>query len=115
MKKILISSQTQQLDVQTMVAQGISSYELMERAVHELYANMRTVCGKVDGKNFVVVSGTGNNGGDGLGVARLLIHDNADVKMWVCDFSEKMSAECRKNLGHGYGFGMCYNVEQNGF
>lgn len=98
MKKILISSQTQQLDVQTMVAQGISSYELMERAVHELYANMRTVCGKVDGKNFVVVSGTGNNGGDGLGVARLLIHDNADVKVWVCDFSEKMSAECRKNL-----------------
>lgn len=98
MKKILISSQTQQLDAQTMVAQGITSYELMERAVHELHATMRTICGNFEGKNFVVVAGTGNNGGDGLGVARLLKQDNADVKVWVCDFSEKMSAECRKNL-----------------
>ncbi len=98
MKKILTSLQTQQLDAQTMFAQGITSYELMERAVVALFGEMKTVVPDVFGKNFVVIAGTGNNGGDGLGLARMLKNGNANVSVWFCDFSQKISDECRKNL-----------------
>jgi len=98
MKKILTSSQTRQLDAQTMVAQEITSYELMERAVVALFAKMKTVVPDVSGKNFVVIAGTGNNGGDGLGLARMLKNENANVSVWFCDFSQKISDECRKNM-----------------
>lgn len=98
MKKILTSSQAQKLDALTMAAQGVSSYELMERAVCELYAHLKTFVGNVDGKRFVVVSGTGNNGGDGLGLARKLKEDNADVSVCMCDFSVNISPECLVNL-----------------
>ena len=98
MKKILTSSQTRQLDAQTMVAQGITSYELMERAVVALFAEMKSIVPDVSGKNFIVVAGTGNNGGDGLGLARMLKNGNANVSVWFCDFSENISDECRKNL-----------------
>ena len=98
MKKILTSSQAQKLDALTMAAQGVSSYELMERAVCELYAHLKTFVGNVDDKRFVVVSGTGNNGGDGLGLARKLKEDNADVSVCMCDFSANISPECLVNL-----------------
>lgn len=98
MKKILTSQQTKQLDALTMSAQGISSYELMERAVQKLYADMKYYCPDLDRKNFLVVAGTGNNGGDGLGVARMLKNANLNVSVWLCDFSSKISPECQTNI-----------------
>ena len=85
MKKILTSHQTKELDALTMSAQGISSYELMERAVQRLYDEMKSICPNMTGKNFLVVAGIGNNGGDGLGVARMLKSTNANVTVWFCD------------------------------
>ena len=98
MRKILSSQQTKQLDVLTMSAQGISSYELMERAVQNLHAEMKIFCPDFGKKNFLVVAGTGNNGGDGLGVARMLKNANVNVSVWFCDFSSKISPECQTNI-----------------
>ena len=98
MKKILSSQQTKQLDALTMSAQGISSYELMERAVQNLYAEMRNYCPDFSKKNYLVVAGTGNNGGDGLGVARMLKNANVNVSVWFCDFSSKITPECQTNI-----------------
>ncbi len=98
MRKILSSQQTKQLDAITMSAQGISSYELMERAVQNLYAEMEIYCPDFGNKNFLVVAGTGNNGGDGLGVARMLKNANLNVSVWLCDFSSKISPECQTNI-----------------
>ena len=98
MKKILTSQQTKQLDALTMSAQGISSYELMERAVQKLFADMKSYCPDIARKNFLVVAGTGNNGGDGLGVARMLKEVNANVTVWLCDFSSRISPECQTNI-----------------
>lgn len=98
MKKILSSQQTKQLDALTMSAQGISSYELMERAVQNLYAEMNNYCPDFGKKNYLVVAGTGNNGGDGLGVARMLKNANVNVSVWFCDFSSKISPECQTNI-----------------
>ena len=98
MKKILTSQQTRNLDLMTMKTQGISSYELMELAVVALFSEMKAIVPNVSGKNFLIVSGTGNNGGDGLGLARMLKNEKANVNVWFCDFSERISDECRKNL-----------------
>ncbi|MBO7481999.1 MAG: NAD(P)H-hydrate dehydratase [Bacteroidales bacterium] len=98
MKKILTSQQTKQLDALTMSAQGVSSYELMERAVRNLYAEMKSYCHDLDKKNFLVVAGTGNNGGDGLGLARMLKNANLNVSVWFCDFSNKITPECQTNI-----------------
>lgn len=106
MRKILTSSQAQKLDALTMAAQGVSSYELMERAVCELYVHLKSFCGNVAGKSFVVVSGTGNNGGDGLGLARKLKEDKADVSVCMCDFSTNISSECLINLNKVKGMGI---------
>lgn len=98
MRKIFTSKQAKDLDKMTMEAQGVSSYELMERAVYELFRAIEDTLGNVSPLKFIVVAGTGNNGGDGLGIARLLMGRNANVKVWLCDFSDRITDECSQNL-----------------
>lgn len=78
---------------------NISSYGLMERAVFQLFGKMADrISWRFGDVQFIVVAGTGNNGGDGLGVARLLMEKKARVEVWLCDFSSKMTPECKMNL-----------------
>lgn len=99
MRKILTSAQARKLDEMTISKLNITSYELMERAVHQLFQKMAdSVSWHFENKRFIVVAGCGNNGGDGLGVARLLMEHNANVVVWLCDFSSRITPECQKNL-----------------
>lgn len=98
MRKILSAKQSRELDQMTISAMEISSYQLMERAVCALFEHVGHIFGNLAEKRFVVVSGTGNNGGDGLGLARKLKEANADVEVWMCDFSQNISQECQINL-----------------
>ncbi len=41
----------------------------------------------------LILAGAGNNGGDGLAAARMLHYEFYPVKVWVCDFSGKRSAD----------------------
>ena len=68
--KILTSKQIQQADFQTIQNEPIKSIDLMERAalkcfewIHDKYDLSYT---------FHAFCGTGNNGGDGLAIARML-------------------------------------------
>lgn len=98
MRKILTSAQLRELDKMTISALDISSYELMERAVRKLFEHIKTIVGDLISRKFIVVAGTGNNGGDGLGIARMLRGRGADVTVWFCDFSQKITDECMINL-----------------
>ncbi len=98
MRKILSSSQAKELDKATISSLGISSYQLMEIAVNKLFEHLKLKLGNLSANNFIVVAGMGNNGGDGLGIARLLKLQNVDVKVWFCNFSDKISEECKENL-----------------
>ncbi|MDD3860603.1 MAG: NAD(P)H-hydrate dehydratase [Bacteroidales bacterium] len=49
-------------------------------------------------KKFVIISGCGNNGGDGLAIARLMYQQAVDVETYFCAFSENISNDCNVNF-----------------
>ena len=98
--KIFTSRAIYELDSATCEAQQISSIDLMERAA-ELVAdelNSRFL----PGQRFVVMAGPGNNGGDALAVARMLIERGYKrVEVFLFNVTGKLSHDCdeeRKKL-----------------
>src|SRR6267142_5344901 len=81
MLKILSAGQIKELDRFTIEHEPISPINLMERAcqafLHWFVQNV-TIEKKVG-----VICGTGNNGGDGLGIARLLKERGYPVTVWI--------------------------------
>ena len=69
--KILNSDQIKLLDQETIAIQNISSWQLMERASE---AVTDAILDKIKGQQpaFSIFCGKGNNGGDGLAIARIL-------------------------------------------
>jgi ADP-dependent NAD(P)H-hydrate dehydratase / NAD(P)H-hydrate epimerase len=94
--KILTSKQIRQADSFTIENEPISSINLMERACR---AFVQWFITQFDATIKVgVVCGTGNNGGDGLGIARMLIEWGYDVKAWVVRGSVPESSDFKVNL-----------------
>lgn len=81
MIKILSSKQIKELDEATIKQEPIASIDLMERAC-ETFVTWFSELFDTD-KKIGIVCGTGNNGGDGLGIARLLNDSNYNVMVWV--------------------------------
>src|SRR5690554_2471853 len=98
--KILNQAQMQRVDQQTMIDQRISSVELMERAVHELYNSIYQFSWFDPLSAVYVLAGSGNNGGDGIGLARLLGEEGMEVKLYFCDYGTPSdeNMHMRKNL-----------------
>ncbi len=94
--KILSAEQIKVCDAFTIQNEPISSIDLMERAT--------TACIKHIVKNasidseFIIFCGKGNNGGDGLAIARFLIKRNYSVKVYIINHSENASDDFKINL-----------------
>ena len=87
MKKIVSAVQLREADQFTIEHEPISSIELMERAAK---AFTKTYCKQFSSSRPVkIFCGPGNNGGDGLAVARLLHKKKYDVQVYILqnDFS----------------------------
>ncbi len=96
MLKILTPHQTKELDAYTIQYRPIESIDLMESACHAL---LTWITERFDpSKKVGVVCGTGNNGGDGLGVARLLKDVGYTVKVWIVKGAVAESADFKINL-----------------
>jgi len=81
MLKILSAQQTRALDVYTIAHEPIASIDLMERASQ---AFVTWFTGRFPVTERVgIVCGTGNNGGDGLAIARLLKEWGYTVRVWI--------------------------------
>jgi ADP-dependent NAD(P)H-hydrate dehydratase / NAD(P)H-hydrate epimerase len=74
---------------------GIASLELMERAGVGLADEVRR---RVPEGRVVVVAGKGNNGGDGLVVARLLRESGREVDVLLLAPGEELRGDARTNL-----------------
>lgn len=93
MHDILNCSQMKEADRHTIEDIGVPSMVLMERAALSVVEEM-TGDGQDPGKTLVVC-GTGNNGGDGLAIARLLHLKGYKVFVECVGNPDKMTAETR--------------------
>ena len=94
--KILNAEQIRALDAHTIKNEPISSLDLMERASHA-FVNWFINCFDVS-KSVSIFCGKGNNGGDGLAIARLLSGKGFQVRIFVIEYSEKGSDDFKQNL-----------------
>ena len=94
--KILNTEQIRQLDKYTIENEPISSLDLMERASN---AFVYWFCNQfVNTRPVAVFCGKGNNGGDGLAIARILDTLGYDVKVYIVAYTADESADFKQNL-----------------
>ena len=93
--KIFRSDQIKEIDASTIIHEPISSVNLMERAAAML---LGWYMGRFDRSESVYVfAGPGNNGGDGIALARMLALNRYNVEVYYVKFTEKTSDDWEKN------------------
>ncbi|MCO4818174.1 MAG: NAD(P)H-hydrate dehydratase [Bacteroidetes bacterium] len=94
--KILNPSQLKKVDAYTIQSEPISSLNLMERAGESCSSWIKHKFSTSE--QIAVICGTGNNGGDGLVIARLLLESGYAVDTFVVDTGNSKSTEFIENL-----------------
>ncbi|MBV1888298.1 MAG: NAD(P)H-hydrate dehydratase [Urechidicola sp.] len=94
--KILTAHQMYLADEATLKSEGITSLELMERTATLCFSWILNKFTNTS-KKMYVFCGVGNNGGDGLVIARLLHQNGYNVHCFVVNFAKKRSAEFLTN------------------
>jgi NAD(P)H-hydrate epimerase len=96
--RLVTAKEMQTIDRHAIEKVGIDSMVLMENAgIKSLLALEKALNGIKD-KKITVVCGKGNNGGDGLVIARHLFNNRVPVNVFVVSSPEKLSVDARKNL-----------------
>src|SRR6266853_3275788 len=93
--KILSTKQICEADAYTIAHEPISSIDLMERAARTCSDWILNHLDK--SVSFKIFCGTGNNGGDGLAIARLLGKDVFRVEVYVVRYSNNSSPDFLTN------------------
>ena len=100
--KVYTAAQIRAWDAYTIQHEPVSSLQLMERAAqaccHWIISNY-TLKGKV----YYVFCAKGNNGGDGLALARLLLERHIPVLVYILEFGHKGTADFQANLERLHG------------
>ena len=93
--KILNIEQVRQADQYTIQYEPITSVDLMERAATQVFRWILSRCMEKD--SVKIFCGMGNNGGDGLVLARLLFAQGAMPQVYMVRYAENMSHDCEIN------------------
>lgn len=97
--KILSSEQIRNADKYTIKNQPIASLDLMEQAATNCYSEIQNKIGdQIAGQPIHIFCGVGNNGGDGLVMARLFFKAGFDVSIYVCRYSNKSTSDFKVNF-----------------
>ncbi|MEM7548261.1 MAG: NAD(P)H-hydrate dehydratase [Bacteroidota bacterium] len=94
--KILSAEQIREADKYTIEHEPISSVDLMERA-SLTFAEKFKKCYSVE-KPVVVIAGKGNNGGDGLAIARILSESGYKVSIYTFGSDSEGSDDFKENF-----------------
>lgn len=98
MQNLLTAAQTREVDAYTIQHQPIASIDLMEQAALA-FVNVFIKKFPETNTSIYVICGQGNNGGDGLAVARLLSGKGySNIKVFLANFSQNSSVDYLKNL-----------------
>lgn len=92
--KIFTASDLHKIDQSTVEQESISSLDLMERAASAIVYQI--ISRYPRNKHICIFAGPGNNGGDALAVARLLLVEGYNPKTYLFNAS-RLSEECQAN------------------
>ncbi len=93
--KILTVDKIREADAFTIKNEPIASIDLMERAASLCFQWI--ISHIPEGSRYLVFCGAGNNGGDGLALARMLKIKGFPVKVYLTGRDDQRSADCRTN------------------
>jgi len=114
--RILNHTQARAADRRAIEEYGISAESLMENAGLSVVGALERTLGSLDHLRVGVLCGTGNNGGDGLVVSRLLSAFQCCVEVWVVGdktrFSRETEAQYSKVLSAGISVSTISVVEE---
>ena len=96
--RVLNSTQMREADRRTIEEIGISSLVLMENAGRQVVAAMEAMYTDLSDRQVAVLCGRGNNGGDGLVVARTLLQRGVDVSVFLIGTVSDVRGDARTNL-----------------
>ncbi|MCO6475242.1 MAG: NAD(P)H-hydrate epimerase, partial [Phaeodactylibacter sp.] len=113
--KVFKAEQIRQLDQYTIQNEPIASIDLMERAALT-FTYWFTEQFPDTGRPIHIFCGPGNNGGDGLAVARMLHHRFYDVTVYRCRIGASTSEDFDTNLQRlpAHGGVPVHEVEKDG-
>lgn len=97
MRNLLTAQQVREADAYTITNEPVPSVQLMERASIAFVEKLASLL-PLEGLSILVCCGTGNNGGDGLAIARLL-HESylVNVHVWVVKYNDRETEDFRAN------------------
>ena len=107
--KILSSAAIRKVDAKTIQYENITSEELMERAATAFFNHFLQHYKDIE-KSIALFCGSGNNGGDGLVVARLLYEAGYNVDTYFIKIGETISDDCAINLDRAKTTGVNVNT-----
>ncbi len=97
MLPLLTAQQIREADAYTIANQQVSSIDLMERA-SKAFISWFVNCYPDKNQSISIYCGTGNNGGDGLAIARLLSALTYKVNVKIVHYKDGGSADFKANL-----------------
>lgn len=105
--KLASVAQMREMDRQTIEDFGLPSLVLMENAARCVVDDMERRFAPLAGKHVAVVCGKGNNGGDGLAIARhLATRSKASVTVWLAAPPDSLAGDAAMNLHLAHSFGL---------
>ena len=93
--KIFSAPQIKEWDNYTIAHEPVKSIDLMERAANACYKWIQDHCNLKS--NFIIVCGNGNNGGDGLAIARMMQQAKLQTTVYILQ-GDKRSEDCAINF-----------------
>ncbi len=93
--KIFSCDQIRKIDDFTITNEPVASIDLMERAAAQL---LKWITQKIERSvRIIIFTGPGNNGGDGLALARMLDAERYNVGVYYIKVTDKVSEDWEKN------------------
>lgn len=96
--RLVTASEMRSVDSHAIESVGIDSAILMENAGLKVLFAMEKILLGLRQKTFAIVCGRGNNGGDGLVVARHLFNNHVNVNTFIAGRRDELSPDAAKNL-----------------
>ncbi len=95
--KLITADEMKEIDRRASSEYLIPSIVLMENAGLRTTEKIVELLGGVAGRHIVILVGRGNNGGDGLVIARHLLNAGAQVDVFLCTEADQLSADAAIN------------------